>query len=133
MNKEDIRYFEKAGSELLQSCTGDKNSEFLFWNLGRYEYFQDSEEQQDDGDGKAHIIQFMAYAKEGSDLDAEYFAEELVQKYSPLYAHRCHCEHDCCGHYFTVNMDIYHKKLKYKDDGRDVYRWTVLIHNAINL
>lgn len=85
MNKEDIRYFEKAGSELLQSCTGDKNSEFLFWNLGRYEYFQDSEEQQDDGDGKAHIIQFMAYAKEGSDLDAEYFAEELVQKYSPLY------------------------------------------------
>jgi len=127
MNNDDIKYFEKAGSELLQAYVGDKNSEFLFWNAGRYQYFQDA------GDGNAYILQFMAYTPEGSDLDTEYFAKELVKKYSPLYAHGCHCEHDCCGHYFTVNMDIHHKKLKYTSNGRDVHRWTVLIHNAINL
>ena len=127
MNNDDIKYFERAGSEFLQECTGDKNSEFLFWNAGRYQYFQDA------GDGNAYILEFMAYVKKGSELDTEYFPKVLVQEYSPLYAYGCHCEHDCCGHSFTVNMEIHHTKLKYTDDGRDVHKWTVLIHNAINI
>ena len=133
MNSERIKWFEMDGLEFLKECTGNENCKFLYWNAGRYQYFRDEEEQQDDGEGRAYILQFIAHIPEGSDLDTDYFAKELVKRYCPLYVHRCHCEHDCCGHYSTINMDIYHKKLKYISDGRDVHRWTILIHNAINL
>lgn len=135
MNTEDIKYFNGAGLENLRMNYGEDNvvNFFMMW-CGKYEEFHDPDYQYDGSEGQTYVMKFFVYLKKDVDFDGEFFAEEMVRKHSPFYAHGCYCEHDCCGHAYTANIDIYYKK---KDssihEDQTMYTFMVLIHNGRNL
>jgi hypothetical protein len=140
MNKQDKEYFDYAGKELLGQHVGEDNAlEFFALRSGKWDDLRGEPEYED---GTTWLLKFWASVKQDPDqpveFDQEYFAEQVVKRYSGMYVDRCGCAYDCCGHAFTANMDIHHKSSGpiYDHQERMHYTphtWTAIISNGVNL
>lgn len=143
MNTDEIKYFNAACTEYLQMHFGAENVvNFFVSGSGLYKPFLEEDEQYDGSMGATYVMEFYAYLKADviwDDADADFFGTEMIRKHSPFYAARCCCEHDCCGHSYTANIDIYHRHtVTNRQHGNDedvvkIYKFVCLVHNGRNL
>jgi len=143
MNNDEIKYFNAACTEYLTMNFGAENVvNFFVSGSGLYKPFLEEGEDYDGSMGSTYVMEFYAYLKADviwDDADADFFGTEMIRKHSPFYAARCCCEHDCCGHSFTSNIDIYHRhtvtnRLHGNDeDDVKIYKFVCLVHNGRNL
>ena len=143
MRMDDIEYFERAGKEVLANHVGEENAyEFYLLDAGVVKHFGELEEMR--GEGEKVILDFGCSISrdlgERHPFDPEYFGEYMVKKFSGQYHAGCYCEHDCCGHMFTANMNIFHQGSQAiwwdQNNKREElmnHRWTVIISNGVNI
>lgn len=143
MYQEDMTYFEVAGSEVLGNHVGEENAyEFYLLDAGVVNHFGELEEMR--GEGEKVVLEFGCSISrdlgERHPFDPEYFGEYMVKKFSGQYHAGCYCEHDCCGHMFTSNMNIFHQEseaIGWDDNNNRTesvnHRWTVIISNGVNI
>ena len=140
---DDIEYFERAGIEVLGNHVGEENvREFYLFDSGVVKHFDKLEEMR--GEGEKVMLEFgcqiAADLGERHPFDPDYFGEYMVKKFSGHYHAGCYCEHDCCGHMFTANMNIFHQGSQAiwwdQNNKREElmnHRWTVIISNGVNI
>lgn len=143
MRMDDIEYFERAGIEVLGNHVGEENvREFYLLDAGVVKHFDKLEEMR--GEGEKVVLEFGCSISrdlgERHPFDPDYFGEYMVKKFSGQYHAGCYCEHDCCGHMFTSNMNIFHQEseaIGWDDNNNRVdtmnHRWTVIISNGVNI
>ena len=143
MNQEDMTYFERAGKEVLANHVGEENAHgFYLLDAGVVNHFGEMEEMR--GEGEKVVLEFGCSISrdlgERHPFDPDYFGEYMVRKFSGHYHSGCGCSHDCCGHMFTSNMNIFHQEseaIGWDDDNnrKDAmnHRWTVIISNGVNI
>ena len=143
MRMDDIEYFERAGIEVLGNHVGEENvREFYLLDAGVVKHFGEMEKMRDEGEKV--VLEFgcsiASDLGERHPFDPDYFGEYMVRKFSGHYHAGCYCEHDCCGHMFTANMNIFHQGSQaiwwdQNNEREDLmnHRWTVIISNGVNI